>query len=176
MTSSMPTIPNMLSSKSNLNSRSTLVHLRLFKQGATIKEDVMFRNMSMAVFATMVFASAAYAGDEPEQTGREFTTPSGNISCTVLDVSLEGGSGPSKRLYCVRNLPETIVVILDERGAETYETEGDQPFTNDIRILHYGQNWFNGGFSCDSSKIGIFCSHSDYGAFQLSRKGMKKLR
>jgi hypothetical protein len=141
-----------------------------------ITEDFMSRIFSLSVLATAALVTTAYAGDEPELTGREFTTPSRNISCLVQDVGLEGGSGQSKRLYCVRNLPKTIVVMLDERGIETYKTEGDQPFTGDIRVLNYGQNWFNGGFSCDSSKIGIFCSHSDYGAFQLSRKGMNKLR
>jgi hypothetical protein len=134
--------------------------------------------LKIIVMATCLAAgvASAQAGDEPELTGLAFTTPSRNISCTVQDVSLEGGKGPSKRLYCVRNLPKTIAVLLDERGIESYPTDGDQPFASSIPVLKYGTNWFNGGFGCDSSPVGIFCSHSDYGDFQLSRKGMKKLR
>ena len=122
-----------------------------------------------------LLATPALAGDEPEITDREFVMPSRNIACIVQDVSLEGGMGPSKRLYCVRYEPKTIAVILDERGIESYPTDGDQPMSSEAEVLQYGDNFWNGGFSCDSSKTGLLCSHSDYGAFELSRKGLKKL-
>ncbi len=128
------------------------------------------------LIAMTLFASPAFAGDEPESTDREFIMPSRNIGCIVQDVSLEGGSGASKRLYCVRNLPTTIAVMLDERGIESYTTEGDQPFSSEAYVLQYGENWFHEGFSCDSTKTGLMCSHSDYGGFELARKGLKKLR
>jgi hypothetical protein len=131
----------------------------------------MFRYCLVAV---SLFTLPAFAGDEPELTDSEFLMPSRNIGCVVQDVSLEGGSGPSKRLYCVRYEPKTIAVLLDERGVESYPTEGDQPFSSEANVLKYGDNWFHSGFSCDSSTTGLVCSHSTYGAFELSRKGLKK--
>lgn len=131
----------------------------------------MFRYCLVAV---SLFTLPAFASDEPELTDREFLMPSRNIGCVVQDVSLEGGSGPSKRLYCVRYEPKTIAVLLDERGVESYPTEGDQPFSSEANVLQYGDNWFHSGFSCDSSTTGLVCSHSTYGAFELSRKGLKK--
>jgi hypothetical protein len=128
---------------------------------------------SLIAFAFLV--SPAFAGDEPELTDREFLMPSRNIGCIVQDVSLEGGTGPSKRLYCVRNLPTTIAVILDERGMESYDTEGDLPFSSEANVLQYGDNWYHEGFSCDSDKRGLLCSHNKYGAFRLSRKGLESL-
>jgi hypothetical protein len=136
------------------------------------KEFTMLRYSFLAI---VLFTSPAFAGDEPELTGREFVMPSRNIGCIVQDVSLEGGAGPSKRLYCVRNLPKTIAVLLDERGVESYDEEGDLPFSSEADVLQYGDNWFHAGFSCDSSTAGVVCSHSDYGAFQLSRQGLKRL-
>jgi hypothetical protein len=129
---------------------------------------------SLIAFAFLV--SPAFAGDEPELTDREFLMPSRNIGCIVQDVSLEGGTGPSKRLYCVRNLPTTIAVILDERGMESYDTEGDLPFSSEANVLQYGDNWYHEGFSCDSDKRGLLCSHNKYGAFRLSRKGVESLK
>jgi hypothetical protein len=127
--------------------------------------------------AALLFLSVpALAGDEPEITDREFIMPSRNIGCIVQDVSLEGGTGPSKRLYCARNLPTTIAVILDERGLETYPTEGDQPFSSEADILQYGENWYHEGFSCDSDQKGVLCNHSNYGAFRLSRKGVEEFK
>jgi hypothetical protein len=129
-----------------------------------------------SLLALALVASPALAGDEPEVTDKEFIMPSRNIACIVQDVSLEGGSGPSKRLYCVRYEPKTIAVLLDERGLESYETDGEQPMSSEAETLQYGDNFYNSGFSCDSSKTGLVCSHSDYGAFELSRKGLKKLQ
>jgi hypothetical protein len=133
----------------------------------------MIRRSLLMLF---LLASPAVAGDEPVITDREFVMPSRNIACIVQDVSLEGGDGPSKRLYCVRYEPKTIAVILDERGLESYPTEGDQPMSSEADVLQYGDNFWNGGFSCDSSPTGLLCSHSEYGAFELSRKGMKSIR
>lgn len=126
--------------------------------------------------ALALLATPALAGDEPELTEREFLMPSRNIGCIVQDVSLEGGTGPSKRLYCVRNLPTTIAVVMDERGVESYDEEGDLPFSSEASVLQYGENWFHAGFSCDSSSTGLMCSHRDYGAFKLARKGFERLR
>jgi hypothetical protein len=128
------------------------------------------------LLALAVLSSAAIAGDEPELTNNEFMMPSGNITCIVRDVDLEGGSGPSKRLYCVRNLPKPLVVILDERGVESYPTDGDQPFSAAPDVLAYGDNWYHEGFSCDSDKTGVVCNHNAYGAFRLSRKGVEKFQ
>jgi hypothetical protein len=133
----------------------------------------MFRN---SLIVLSLLATPAFAGDEAELTDIEFLMPSRNIACIVQDVSLEGRPGPSKRLYCVRHEPKTIVVVLDERGLESYPTEGDQPFSSEANVLQYGDNWFQAGFSCDSSSTGLMCSHNTYGAFELSRKGLKSLR
>lgn len=128
--------------------------------------------LRQSFFAFVILCAPASAGDDPELTGQQFTTPSRNISCIVQNVSLEGGNGPSKRLYCVRNLPTTISVVLDERGLESYITEGDQPFSLKAPVLHYSDDWSNGDFSCDSLEQGLFCRHQSYGSFDLSRKGL----
>lgn len=129
-----------------------------------------------ALFALALLATPALAGDEPELTGNAFVMPSRNVACMVQDVSLEGGSGPSKRLYCLRNEPTTIGVMLDERGLESFPTEGDTQIDFDGPVLQYGDNWWHDGFSCDSAETGVVCSHNDYGAFTLSRKGLVKLQ
>jgi hypothetical protein len=128
------------------------------------------------LIALMLFTIPAVAGDEPELTDREFLMPSRNIGCIVQDVSLEGGNGPSKRLHCVRNLPTTLAVMLDERGLESYPTEGDLPFSSEADVLQYGDNWYYEGFSCDSDQKGVLCSHNKYGAFRLSRRGLEQLQ
>ena len=68
---------------------------------------------------------------------------------------MRSGTGPSKRLYCVRYEPKTIAVTLDETGIDSFPTDGDQPMSSEADALQYGDNFFNGGFSCDSSKTGL---------------------
>ncbi len=102
--------------------------------------------------------------------------PSRNVACIKFDASNDGGLKLSDRLYCLRYEPELMVVILDENGATSGNTEGDQPFNSETPILKYGDNWFKDGFSCDSDPNGVVCSHSDFGAFRLSRKGFEKLQ
>jgi hypothetical protein len=130
----------------------------------------------LAAAALLACAAPTLAGDEPEISGTEFVMPSRNVACLVQDVGLEGGSEQSKRLYCIRKSPTLLAVILDERGLESYQTDGDSQFNWNAPILNYGDNWFHEGFSCDSAKTGLVCSHSDYGAFEVSRKGVKQLR
>jgi hypothetical protein len=129
----------------------------------------MFRQVLIASFLLTV---PALAGDEPELTGRDFMMPSRNVACIKLDPE----NGLSDRLYCLRYEPTFIAVVLDKNGPLSGETFGDQPDFEDTPILQYGKSWFHDGFSCDSDPIGVVCSHSDYGAFRLSRKGMEVLR
>jgi hypothetical protein len=138
------------------------------KQEKTMKRLVL---LALALLTTPVLA-----GDEPDVMGKSFVMPSGNIACTLVDVNLEGGSGPSQRLFCVRKQPKTIAVTLDEGGLESYPTDGDAQIDWSAPVLQYGGNWWINDFSCDSSSTGLLCSHSTYGAFELSRKGMKSIR
>jgi hypothetical protein len=129
----------------------------------------MFRQVLIASFLLTV---PAIAGDEPELTGRNFMMPSRNVACIKMDPE----NGLSDRLYCLRYEPKLIAVVLDKNGPVANETFGDQPAFEDTPILQYGENWFHEGFSCDSDPKGVVCSHSDYGAFRLSRQGMEVLR
>jgi hypothetical protein len=122
-----------------------------------------------SLFALALLATPSLAGDEPEITGREFVMPSGNIACMVEDIN-----GGSRQLYCVRNLPKTIVVTLSRNGIESFPTSGDQPVSFDAEVLQYGDNFYNSGFSCDSSESGLLCSHNKWGGFELSRKGLTR--
>jgi hypothetical protein len=130
----------------------------------------------VAFLALTLIATPAFAGDEPALTGKEFIMPSRNVACLVQDVSLEGGSGLSKRLYCLRNEPTTLAVMLDERGLESWPTDGDTQFNWEAPMLAYGESWWHDGFSCESLTSGVVCRHEDYGSFKLSRKGVKKLQ
>jgi hypothetical protein len=123
------------------------------------------------LIALMVLTVPAMAGDEPELTGADFM-PSRNVAC----VKLNPENGLSDRLYCLRYEPSMLVVVLDENGPTAGATYGDQPSFEDAPILQYGNNWYHEGFSCDSDEKGVVCSHSTYGAFRLSRKGMDVLK
>jgi hypothetical protein len=122
--------------------------------------------------ATMFLTLPAIAGDEPELTGVDFMMPSRNVAC----VKLNPENGLSDRLFCLWYEPSLMAVVLDENGATAGTTYGDQPSFEDTPILQYGDNWYHEGFSCDSDEKGVVCSHSTYGAFRLSRKGMDVLK
>jgi hypothetical protein len=124
------------------------------------------------LIAFIALTLPAMAGDEPELTGTDFMMPSRNVAC----VKLNPENGLSDRLYCLRYQPSMLAVVLDENGPTASVTYGDQPSFEDAPILQYGDNWYREGFSCDSDEKGVVCSHSTYGAFRLSRKGMEVLK
>jgi hypothetical protein len=132
-------------------------------------------NLKISIVAAALFATPAFAGDDaPSLTGQEFVLPSGNIACILQDVSLEGDDGPSQRLYCVRNKPKTIAVLLNHKGIESYPTDGDQPFSADAPVLNYDEGWENGDFHCAATTKGLLCSYKGQLKFRLAKAGLKK--
>lgn len=132
----------------------------------------MWKRAALGLFLLGFPAQAVSAA---EITGPEFQMPSRNIACLVRQQGFEGGNGFSMQLYCVRYAPRTLAVMLDERGIESYPTDGDQPFSPDATVLKYGWHYANGGFRCKSTKKALRCAHPKYGAFVLSRNGFSKL-
>jgi hypothetical protein len=126
----------------------------------------------MSLIALCLFVVPAFAGDEPALTGADFMMPSRNVGCVKLDPE----NGLSDRLYCVRYQPRFIAVVLSRDGVTSARAEGDQPGFEGTPILQYGDSWYHDGFSCDSDKNGVVCSHGKYGAFRLSRKGVDVLK
>jgi hypothetical protein len=133
----------------------------------------MLRFLALAL---VVCATPAFAGDEPDKTDAVFQTPSKNIVCVHDDASSSGVEGSGFGLFCSRFEPTAVFVSLDKDGFKTGKLESDlgdeEPVT-----LAYGEHWRGeGGFDCYSRKTGLMCEHADFGSFEISRKGVKKLR
>jgi hypothetical protein len=132
-------------------------------------------NLKFSMIALVLLATPALAGDDsPSLTGDEFVLPSGNIACILQEVSLEGDDGPSQRLYCVRNKPKTIAVMLNHNGVESFPTDGDQPFSAGAPVLNYDEGWENGDFQCAATTKGLLCSFKGKLMFRLAKAGLKK--
>jgi hypothetical protein len=150
--------------------RDTCIEQQKYPQPMSTSMSLKLLSLIGGIMIVAAAASSAFAGDEPEVTGPEFRMPSGNIACKVQKV------GALKQLFCVRNLPRTIAVVLGKGGLTSSPTDGDQPFNEDAPVLEYGDNFENGGFWCDSGRDGLLCTHNSYGGFTLSRKGLKEIK
>jgi hypothetical protein len=154
-----------------------LYSCRIQTSFANIRLPVLEKIMPKFIWVALLFvATPAVAGDEPDKTDAVFQTPSKNIVCVHDDASSSGVEGSGFSLFCSRFEPAAIFVSLDKTGVKTGKLESDlgdeEPVT-----LEYGEHWRGeGGFDCYSSKTGLMCEHPDFGGFEISRKGVKKLR
>jgi hypothetical protein len=133
----------------------------------------------MKRFALVVLAlnaTPALAGDDSPSAVGAFVMPSGNVACLVQEVDLETASTPQPQLVCVRLEPAQLGAFLDERGAYSRNKPRVPQLDWNAPVLNYGENFWHDDFSCDSLESGVECSHPKYGAFRLSKKGMKRLR
>jgi hypothetical protein len=129
----------------------------------------------ICLVALALLTTPVFAGDEPEITGSDFVMPSRNVACMVQEADLDTAATPQPQLFCIRKKPTRIGVTLDESGLKSFANPSPAQFNWDAPVLNYGDNFWHGDFSCDSAETGVLCSHPKFGAFELSKKGMKRL-
>lgn len=106
-----------------------------------------------------------------------FALPSGNIMCTLADGAatcvIVQFSYPAPELQgCAGSVGHEV--RLTGAGADWVCREGGapEPAGAGVAVLDYGATTSAHGFTCESSRTGVFCRHDDSGhSFSLARGG-----
>lgn len=101
-----------------------------------------------------------------------FSTPSGNIECTLTPA---GGTpvyqpedgGPE--LSCDRRDPAYIRLTMTPKSVKQYKDVGDQSCCTTDNPLPYGSTWSKAGFACTSAATGLTCRRRDGRGFSISK-------
>ncbi|MCB0949042.1 MAG: hypothetical protein KDB44_07115 [Mycobacterium sp.] len=104
-----------------------------------------------------------------------FTSPSGNISCMIVDellrcdIAERDWSPPPRPADCSEMTSYGQGISLRPHGPAEFVCAGDTTFGYGD-VLPYGQFHAEGGMSCNSEPWGMRCSNSDGHGFTISRQ------
>lgn len=127
--------------------------------------------LAVAVTSAAIAGAPAAAADSIW-----FTSPSGNISCMLMDDLLRcdirdrDWAPPPRPADCPDFTGYGQGISIHPTGPANFVCAGDTTFGGGT-VLPYGQFQAGGGMSCTSEPSGMHCSNSDGHGFALSRQG-----
>jgi hypothetical protein len=122
----------------------------------------------------VVSAGASHAQDRPVG----FRSPSGNVHCQLFkdggdatvrcDIRQMTNAAPPRPRDCEQDWGQAFE-IADAATSGKRICHGDTVADDALRILAYGAEWEQEGFTCTSEQAGVTCVNEDGHGFELSR-------
>lgn len=131
--------------------------------------------MKKLLVSTAVITAALSGAPAAQAADLWFTSPSGNVSCMVVDdllrcdIQERDWSPPPRPADCPMMTGYGQGISMHPTGPAGFVCAGDTTFGGGS-VLPYGEYRAGSGMSCRSEMSGMRCSNSDGHGFTLSRE------